>query len=64
MNKYKVLLPEVLVEQWEPTFGTIENEKWKFKIIDEVMYAWDTEDCRKSLIDHDLYNPFIFCIQW
>lgn len=64
MNRYKVLLLEVLVEPWEPTFWKVETEKWIFKIIDEVSYSWDAEDCRKHLIDHDYYNPFILCIQW
>lgn len=63
MNRYKVLLPEVLVEPWEPTFWKVQTDKGVFKIIDEVSYVWNADDCRQTLIDYDGYNPYIVCVQ-
>jgi hypothetical protein len=59
MNRYKVLLPLILLEQWVPHFWVIEYNNMKYAVIDEVSYVGTAEDARQSLIDHDWYSPYI-----
>ena len=64
MNRYKVLLPHILLEKWEPCFWTIVDEEngTKYAIIDEVTYVGRADDARRHLIDHDWYNPYILVV--
>lgn len=64
MKKFNVLLPAVLFDgTTETSFWYVNNEKWKFHIIDIVSCDWDANDCRKSLINHDWYSTYILCIE-
>ena len=64
MKRFNVLLPAILYDsETDVSYGTINNEKWKFHIIDIVSYSWSANDCRDSLIDHDWYNSYIVCVE-
>lgn len=64
MKNYNVLLPFILFDgSTDTSYGIVNNEKWRFHIIDRVSFDWDANDCRRSLIKHDWYSNYIICIE-
>lgn len=61
MNRFKVLLPRILLEDWVPHFWVVKGTM-DMVVIDEVSFNGDAEDARQALIDHDWYNPYIILV--